>query len=342
MKERQSNIELLRILSMLLVVLFHCNYFSLGDIKTFDSQSLTGITRIVCEQLCVVCVNVFVLISGWFGINPKIRSVASLIFQILFFSTAIITLCKLFCLPTPLFDCLKSLYFDSTNWFVPAYLILYSISPILNKYIAHSSSQELLMTIVSFFVVEFLFGFVYDIGCFNKGYSAWSFIGLYLLARYCRLYPSKFTTLSWRKDMMLYFVFTIIPSLYMIWAGNGNRLIYYNFPLVIVAALYLLLAFSKMKIQSRTINWVACSAFSVYLIHQHVLIRPLFREIMQLLWNSLPGYQYILCCLGISFALLIGGVLVDKIRIALWNCLIKQYDSHFCVLLNKGPFHTKK
>ena len=56
---------------MLLIVLVHANYFSLGFIDSNDVRTnpLPSFVKIFFEQLCVVGVNVFVLISGWFGIK---------------------------------------------------------------------------------------------------------------------------------------------------------------------------------------------------------------------------------------------------------------------------------
>ena len=40
--------------------------------------------RMLFESLAIVCVNVFVLISGWFGIRPKWKSVTNFLFQVFF------------------------------------------------------------------------------------------------------------------------------------------------------------------------------------------------------------------------------------------------------------------
>ena len=77
MNNRFSNIELLRIVAMLLVVFVHANYFSLGwiNIDDINNDPINSFVRIILEQICIVCVNVFVLISGWFGIKPSLKGV---------------------------------------------------------------------------------------------------------------------------------------------------------------------------------------------------------------------------------------------------------------------------
>ena len=67
-KQRLSNIELLRIIAMFMILTVHADYWLLG-IPTLEDICISKVsvfTRILIEQLCVVGVNVFVLITGWF------------------------------------------------------------------------------------------------------------------------------------------------------------------------------------------------------------------------------------------------------------------------------------
>ena len=84
---RQSNHELLRINALLLVLVLHSDYHTLGAYEPaeFHSQPVPTATRLLVEQGALVCVNVFVLLSGWFGIRARARGVASLLFQYYFF-----------------------------------------------------------------------------------------------------------------------------------------------------------------------------------------------------------------------------------------------------------------
>ena len=88
-KSRDSNIELLRILSMLLVLGLHVNYLALGKVTITDvaSDPFVSLMKMELESLCIVCVNLYVLISGYFGIKIKKKSLFSLLFTILFFNS---------------------------------------------------------------------------------------------------------------------------------------------------------------------------------------------------------------------------------------------------------------
>ena len=83
MNKRKSNIELLRIVAMLMVLFLHSNFLSLGYVDKVIS--VETFWRVMAEQLCIICVNVFVLISGWFGIKSNLKGSFSLLFQVFFY-----------------------------------------------------------------------------------------------------------------------------------------------------------------------------------------------------------------------------------------------------------------
>ena len=84
-QERSSNIELLRILSMFLVLMIH--YIPSRTLPTHDTlahDTLGTLFDLQLRSISFVCVNCFILISGYFGIRWKLKSFSNLLFQILF------------------------------------------------------------------------------------------------------------------------------------------------------------------------------------------------------------------------------------------------------------------
>lgn len=126
---RQSNLELLRIVAMFLVLVVHADYFALGAPTLADvtDMPLPSFVRIFIESLSIVCVNVFILISGWFGIRPKFKSITNFLFQCLFFLVGIYAIGVLtgFATLSPkgLAGCLCLIPW---NWFIKAYLVFLS------------------------------------------------------------------------------------------------------------------------------------------------------------------------------------------------------------------------
>lgn len=311
MKVRSSNIELLRIVCMLMVLACHAN----GYINEADLAVENGFTRLLINQFCLVCVNVFVMISGWFGIKASWKGAGKLLFQVLYVTLFCTVVCFALGQPVSLKkDILPYLLFGSGYWFVVSYLVLYALSPVLNSFIEQASRQQFRNVLIAWFSVEIVYGFLLDAGYFNFGFSPMSFAGLYLLARYVRLYPGKLFSLGIGADFAVYISLSLLSAVLFWfgykWFGMGFHLNHYDSPLAILASLFFLLAFSKMDFQSRTVNWLASSAFAIYLIHEHSLVSPWYHQLF-----SEFGNLSLLLILGIA----LGCILVDKPRMLIWG-----------------------
>ena len=70
---RDSNIELLRVVAMFLVLIDHSGYMSINPPTNEEvfSAPMLSMARHCSQSFSSICVNVFVLISGWFGIKAK-------------------------------------------------------------------------------------------------------------------------------------------------------------------------------------------------------------------------------------------------------------------------------
>lgn len=331
MKERQSNMELLRIIAMLGVVLLHANYVSLGWIGASDvmSRPLESFFRMFAEQLCIVSVDVFVMISGWFGIKPTLKGIANILYQVLFYGVVFLLVGILFGLPVPKTEMLHVFWAGGYYWFIPAYLGLYTLSPVLNIFVEKSKPETIIKVLICFFLLQCLFGWLTELGTYRGGSSLISFVGIYMLSRFVKLYSSRFKNIEASKCFVSYLVFTLIPALLaffgMKYIDTAFCPVKYSSPFVIAAALSLVLAFSKLEFQSRAVNWAACSVLSIYLVHQHPMIMPLFKSLMLGAYSSLGYLMYVPFALLAALLIGIVCILMDKIRIASWNLVCKGF-----------------
>ena len=87
---RKSNFELLRIICMIMVVLLHSIGHS-GIIYNTNIDSFNFIIFMILESISIVSVNVYILISGYFGIssNFKLDRIIRIYKQVLFYSISI-------------------------------------------------------------------------------------------------------------------------------------------------------------------------------------------------------------------------------------------------------------
>lgn len=342
MPPRKSNIELLRIIAMLMVVLLHTNNLALGSPTREDVllSPLTSFWRILAEQLCIVGVNVFVLISGWFGIKPSLKGLCSLLYQVIFWAVMILAAGLAFGLDIPLRSVVKALWFGSYYWFVIAYVGLYVLSPVLNLFAEKASPGLFLTVIVSFFILEFVFGWAVYSHSFNQGKSILSLSGIYLLSRYLRLYSRKLVSTKPAFDLLCYFVLTLIPVLIsylgVFLFDKHFRMICYTSPFVIAAAVFLFLSFSKLEFYNKTVNWIAVSTFSVYLIHMHPVILPYFVKMMQALSSQLSSFSYTFLIVILSLVYLLICAVLDKTRILSWRMTCSLFLDKLIVRVEKA------
>lgn len=329
-KDRDSNMELFRCFAMFLVLIVHADFFSLGTPETYeiDSAPLATFTRLLFQALSIGCVDMFVLLSGWYGIRPKAKSFCGFIFQCAFFLFGIYTICLIFHLSDLNMHGIKGcLLLLKWNWFVRAYILLYILSPMVNAYVDTSSERQHRMMLIYFFLFQTIFSWMFNASIFfERGYSTISFIGLYLLARYFAKYKPSISVLDKKVYFMVYIISSLLIALLFFISKKygintlGTKLFYYNNPLVVISAFSLLLFFSKLKIRSKMVNWLGASSFAIFLLHTNPnLCKQYFIPTVRFIYTSHDG---ILCLLNILVFLLflsIIAILFDQLRIVLWK-----------------------
>ena len=314
---------------MLMILGLHANYKSLGspNFENIDIHPLSSFFRVALEMICIISVNTYVFISGWFAIKVSLISLFKFLYQVFFILiiTYIIGV-SIGLEPLNLKSTLQCLMIGSNAWFVKSYIALYILSPILNKFCQAATKRQLGIVVTGFYIFQTIWGYssgVYDFTL--KGYSAFSFIGLYLLAQYIRRYG-----ISWYKYRFLLF---IIPMTIMIVVSyfalkfnipfiSGIMLNYTN-PLNIAAALGLLLVFNKIKIQvNKIINYIASSCFAVYLFQDCIgWMENFYKQECLILFQEFNGITYCLLILSFIFIVFFIGIFLDQFRKLTWNFL---------------------
>lgn len=344
-KQRQSNIELLRIVAMFLVLVVHADFFSNGTPTTEECSSAIApsVTRFFIEAISIVCVDVFVFISGWFGIRPSVKRMSSFLFQCFFFLAGLYAISVAFGFGklsiSGLLGCFALL---KLNWFIKAYVGLCIFAPFLNSFIENSNEKQLGIIIFWFFVFQSIYGWLFDAAAFiEQGYSVFSFVGLYLLAQYIRRYMMR--RLDTIPGWKFAFVYLGIALFNTIWGYLNIRfglplfhcIFSYISPLVIVASISLFMAFHRLNLQSMIVNWVAASSFAVFLFHvSPAMIFAFFKENCNNIYNNYDGVM----CLSVMFVFLISvfciSILLDQIRIMAWNRLSGFCNKHLIIFRN--------
>lgn len=326
---------------MFMVLMIHANFVSLprpmGD--ALASAPTVTAFRYFVESLGIVSVDVFVLISGWFKVNTNVKSVLNFVLQVLFFWIGGYVVCLLFGRTEFTFEgVLDCIAFTKWDWFVKAYSVLFIIAPILNAFVVHSSEKQHRNVLMFFMLFQSTYGWLGGASrFFLEGYGPLSFIGLYLLSQYVRRISGKDrkTVFDYSKQVDLYifmasvFLNTVLSLAFLKEGRSVNSTLFaYNSPIVVIGALYLMLFFSKLKMKNnKIINWFGASSFAVYLLHSQIDVRKLFSRVIVKLDSAYDGFLEV----GLIFLFLvltyIVSVLVDQIRIGMWNLLWNHFGS---------------
>ena len=333
-KTRDSNIELLRIVAMLLVLIVHTNFLTNGFPTNADAlaEPVKTFSRYFVQSVAIVCVNLFIMISGWFGIKPKLSRFLEFMFQILFFMVVLYVVFH-FISPQkwPIVGGLRAaLNMSSGSWFVTSYVFLYLLSPVLNAYTERANSRQFLWLLICFFLLQSILGWAYKfVLWFDRGYSATSFIGLYLLAQYVRRHSDALKRLSLWQDLSIWLLIVLVNTAlaFICLKATGSddmRFYFYNSPIVIAATLFLFLAFTKIKLKSAIVNWMAVSAFAAFLLHMSTpFMEDVFAPVCRSAYAAYPYPMYLLTALAFVVAIFTVAILLDKVRIAVWRLILR-------------------
>lgn len=351
---RQANLELLRLCAMFLVLVVHAAFFSLGTPKA-DLIRMAPVEQTILtftESISIICVNVFILISGWFGIKPKIKSLSGFLFQVFFFLFGI----YLFVLISgkvsfSLKGLLECLTITKWNWFIKAYLALFLVSPVMNAFVEHTDRKTFKWVLIAFYLLQTVYGWTGLIEFYADGYSTFSFMGLYLLARYLKIYRPDITHKSKLFYTTVYLVcaatltvLSIAPAFLPISDNIVNmiipKLFTYICPIVILESVAFFFIFERMTISPRispTINKIAVSNFAVFLLHTNPnIINPIYKEGIKSLYVSTHSqFWNILCILGFILSFFILAILLDQIRLFCWKHCGTKIEKITHVVVNK-------
>lgn len=314
---RRSNFELLRIVSMLLVLLVH--YVPTRDGVTKDAllnNTLATLCTLELHSLSIVCVNCFVLISGYFGIRLNIRSFSNYLYQIVFWSAASVLTATVLGFSVSFGTFLRGIVW---GWFPWAYLILMILSPIINAFVEKCSVRELGRYLIVFYLLSTIGGYLLGCRDFLTGMSGLSLMGLYLIGAYLRRCKFKLFNYSAKVNFAIYLVLGIallwVNVLLLIIGIKSSPYGYLN-PVVIIMAIYLFLTFAKINIGYLPfVNGVAASTFSVYLFHCHPAIGSWISNGWTRINETCGPYLSIPVAIASFIAIFVFCGIVDRLRI---------------------------
>lgn len=326
---RSSNIELMRILAMVLIVASH---YTAHGLKAECIDINERLNYSFLQMGGPIGVNLFVMASGYFMVKSCISMprIAKVLFHVISYA-AILSAIAFFIGP-PFFDVNLQLMLKSclgiggtrSYWFINAYLSLMLLVPFLNILVHQITKKQHLLCICSLTALASVFPACFLIPTYCGKICL--FMALYMVAAYLRLYP--LLELTKRK---LVYVGAAVLLIILAFLGAANIAFEYFHSeyvssilinsatsqesiLMLLVAIPIFILFLIINVgSSRIVNFLASCTLGVYLFHEHPLMRDfIWQKVLHTAYAPY-GEHPILHCIGAILGIYIVGTLVDII-----------------------------
>ncbi|KIO78490.1 hypothetical protein TH53_03565 [Pedobacter lusitanus] len=339
---RELNIELLRIVLMVMIVCHHFLMRGRGLHLLYTSENPhindDALHGLFIDSFLIMTVNCFIFISGYYGIKFRVKTVLSLLVQAITYSIGIDIIFALFAGEAISFDTVYNGLLSVPNgqwWFITTYFFLYLLSPFLNLAKKHLSKFQFLYILGVLMVINFIVGYILDptsLGVLN-GYSLFSFICIYFYGQafstHINFEKSKFFYLGTYLICSLLIFGMFVVSLKYSGVGLAWRAFFYNNPLVLISAVSFFFFFKKLKVSFKGISFFSSSVLAIYLIHEHPRSADFLTDnLNKLATDYRIGSVYFTLFL-IAVLLFLCGTFIEKARVVVTepflNYLIEKF-----------------
>ena len=349
--KRNSNFELMRIVSMAFIVLWHIIMH--GNVLSNCTNPAIKMILEFIMFLIIIHVNSFVLLSGYFQSKSKFKlsKLLHIFFEVVFYSLLIFIICVKFGIVDNynIVTIFNNISLSSLNnyWFIKMYLVTYVLSDFINKFINRLTRGEfksfLMLSFILLSVIPFITGYKV---VWNDGFTFLNFIYLYMIGAYLRIYPLKetyhFKRMSkngYRLLLIMSFVSLALIN-YLInhvaLEMNGMSNIFSEFssrvgasyfdyatPFVMIGTILYFEFFKTLDFNNKFINKVATYTFGVYLIHDNELVRNNIYKFIGIDSNIPFGYSIFIKILLTLVLIYIICTIIDFIRECLFKLILK-------------------
>ena len=273
---RKSNFELLRILLIIMIITLHYLNGSIGGalsnvpVKSFNYYLINAI-----ESLCIVAVNVFIIITGYFSYKKNSIKVSKVVhlFSLCIFYGVLIYLGMIFFKHIAINKESIGIFIKTifNRWFVLTYIVLYLMIPFINKVIDGLSKKNLKILILTNVFFFYIFSTFYiNTLIHDNGYGIINFVSLYLIGAYIAKYYEK-KEIKKYLTIGIYILCAILTTLMSLY--TKKEAFAYSNIFNVIGAISLFLTFKNMNIKDKKIiNKISTYTFSTYIIHENAFL----------------------------------------------------------------------
>lgn len=316
--KRNSSLELLKLIAMLLIVINHvtrsiqpASFYPDNGYSIVLSSAPQNIQVFFLDLFCYfgpIGNAIFLISSIWFLLDSNSVKKEKLKRMIIDTWVISVVLCALFNILgphiTPRVFVLQSLFpiIFSNNWFVTCYLILYLIHPLLNKAMNGLSQKTFFKLIIGLFIAYFIIAFISESLLYYSNLIF--FISSYFLIGYMKKYSVRFTEDS-KINKYVFLVSGAVCALLLLitWLGGkhisalNNKMLMWtsnNNPFTFFLAFSVFNIFRRKDWNSKFVNQLSSLTLLIYIIHENIYVKCVLRPYLWDKIHSCFGYSHLI------------------------------------------------
>jgi len=336
-KERKINVELLRIISMFMIVILHFLGHG-GVLKEVNDFSVSYYVSWIIEAFSFVAVNCYVLITGYFQVNSNIKVQKLLVLwgKTFFYSVVLFVIAIVFFNIDISFKSLIQVILPVSSgeyWFVSVYIMLYILSPFINHMlntIEQKQHMKLIGVLVILFSVIPNLAFSSEAIWLEDGMGICWFVTLYCTGAYIRKYYVP--TYQKKKLALVYVCTTLLIPVFKFGVHLFTKVVFghdimsgmfysNNSVLMLASSVLFFVLILNIRIENKAICkmvlWLSPATFGVYLIHENPYMRDWIWSLLNIK-KHLHDCYFGVWAIVVVLAIYIICSIVDKIRSCLF------------------------
>lgn len=350
-KPRNSSIELLKIIGLILIVISHAvPCYSPINVSYIDinyaTNSIETFIMIIFRNMGYIGNIIFIMCSSYFLLdktNIKAKKVWYMIVDCLVISV-IYAMIYYFIYNLPIKTVIKQFFpiTFQTNWFIGCYILFYLIHPLLNKIIYSLKKKNLLhiniFLIILYVVINWILG-----GHWYYYNNLLGFIIIYFIVGYNKNYLLNISkSFSLNIKILLigilgFLTILILTNLLGLKLSIfSNKMMYWHSlvnPFIIMIGISLLNLFLNKNFENKFINYISSLSLIFYIIHENVLFRTYTRsEFYDRIFTL--GDKLVCVLIGAILLFIYGIVLSIIYKQFLQKFIYKISDKIFTILVN--------
>lgn len=316
--DRQSGIELLKIIAIILIVISHVvQTLTSPNLEIFYQEYVIDISKATTDIQKIVLVifrhfgtwgnSLFFICSAWFLLKSsayKKKKWFHMLVEIWLVSIIIMIMSYgLLAGNISPKMVIKSIFptLFANNWYMTCYLLFYPIHPILNDIIKHMSQRQLFRSMSALAILYIFLDFIKSNWFFPSSLILW--VTIYFVIAYMQKYLMSYAD-NVKLNIIVMFLnmigfvgiilltemiglhISFLNDKMMHWANGCN-------PFLIFMSISMFNIARNIQFKNRLINWISSLSLLIYIIHENLILRTYFRPAM---WNYVYnnfGYEHV-------------------------------------------------